>query len=48
MVLGPNKFHHLYLAPWIELGAKAWATQGLAKKRHDLEFDGLLGSDTAH
>ncbi|QED25786.1 DUF4336 domain-containing protein [Microvenator marinus] len=41
-VVGPNKFHHLYLKPWMDLGAHAWASPGLAQKRKDLQFEGLL------
>lgn len=52
-VIGPNRFHHLYLAPWMALGAEAWAVAGLQRKRTDLTFAGTVGqgapwADTLH
>ncbi len=53
-VLAPNLLHHLYVGPWIEAGAEAWAAPGLAEKRRDLRFTGtvtdsqpLFGDDVA-
>lgn len=39
-VVAPNKFHHLFVGPWLERfpGARAWAGPGLAKKRTDLPW----------
>ena len=45
-VVAPNKLHHLYIGPWIEAGAEAWAAPGLAEKRQDLTFTGTLGHDS--
>lgn len=39
-VLAPNKFHHLYVGPWMERGCEGWAAPGLAAKRPDLTFHG--------
>ncbi len=43
-VVGPNRFHHLYLGPWADDGAKIWGAHVLKAKRPDLEFEGTLGS----
>lgn len=42
-VVGPNRFHHLYLHHWIDLGAEAWAVPSLPAKRPDLRFAGIVG-----
>ena len=42
-VVGPNKFHHLYLGHWIRLGAAGWAVPGLQRKRSELAFEGTIG-----
>lgn len=42
-VVGPNRFHHLYLGPWMALGAEGWAVAGLQRKRTDLAFTGTVG-----
>lgn len=42
-VLAPNLFHHLYVGPWIDAGAEAWAAPGLPDKRPDLGFAGVVG-----
>jgi hypothetical protein len=42
-VVGPNKFHHLHLGPWMGLGAEGWAVRGLHTKRRDLAFAGAVG-----
>ncbi len=41
-VLAPNLLHHLYVGPWIEAGAQAWAAPGLPRKRPDLAFAGVV------
>ncbi len=45
-VLAPNKFHHLFAKPWIDLGLEAWAAPGLPEKRPDLQFTGVVASGT--
>jgi hypothetical protein len=47
-VVGPNRWHHLYVGDWQAAydGAEAWGAPGLAKKRPDLALTGVLG-DTA-
>jgi hypothetical protein len=42
-VVGPNRFHHLYLGPWMALGAEGWAVPFLHRKRADLAFTGTVG-----
>ena len=42
-VVGPNKFHHLYLGPWMALGAEGWAVESLHRKRSELAFAGVVG-----
>jgi hypothetical protein len=44
-LISPNKIHHLYMGEWKAAypGAKLHASPGLAKRRKDLRFDGLLG-----
>jgi len=47
-IVAPSKFHHLFVGPcqeaWPE--AKTWLAPGLADKRDDLDYDGVL-SDAA-
>jgi hypothetical protein len=43
-VVGPNRFHHLFLGPWMERGAEGWAVAGLHRKRPDLRFAGTVGT----
>ena len=45
-VLAPNKFHHLFVGPWMETGLEGWAAPGLPQKRSDLEFIGVVESGT--
>ncbi len=42
-VIGPNKYHHLHLGPWMADGAEGWAVAGLQAKRKDLTFAGTIG-----
>jgi hypothetical protein len=42
-VVGPNRFHHLHLGPWMALGAEGWAVPSLHRKRGDLAFAGTVG-----
>lgn len=42
-VIGPNRFHHLSLGPWMALGAEGWAVPSLHRKRSDLAFTGTVG-----
>lgn len=44
-VVGPNRFHHLYLGAWTALGAEAWGVSCLHRKRADLSFAGTVGQD---
>lgn len=44
-VIGPNKFHHMFIAPWVEGGGEAWGVPGLKKKRADLAFAGTVSAD---
>lgn len=41
-VVAPNKLHHLYVGPWVEAGLEGWAAPGLAEKRSDVRFAGVL------
>ncbi|GGY47611.1 hypothetical protein GCM10011297_20540 [Bacterioplanes sanyensis] len=43
-LIAPNALHHLFLADWQEAypQAHSYGTQGVAKKRPDLHFDGIL------
>jgi hypothetical protein len=41
-VVAPNKLHHLYAAEWLARGLEGWAPPGLAQKRSDLPWTGLL------
>ncbi len=43
-VIGPNRFHHLYLGGWMALGAEGWAVPSLHRKRADLTFSGTVGT----
>ena len=45
-VLAPNKFHHLFVKPWIDAGLEAWAAPGLPEKRPDVSFTGVVESGT--
>jgi len=44
-VVAPNRVHHLFVAAYRDgyPDAKLWAAPGLAEKRRDLRFDGVLG-----
>jgi len=42
-VVGPNRLHHLFLAPWVDLGAQAWGVPALVRKRLDMSFAGVVG-----
>ena len=44
-VLAPNLFHHLHVRPWLEAGCEGWAAPGLAEKRPDLAFHGVVTPD---
>lgn len=41
-VVAPNTFHHLYVGDWMAAGWEGWAALGLAEKRPDLPFAGVL------
>jgi hypothetical protein len=41
-VVAPNKLHHLYAGEWLDRGLEGWAPPGLAAKRADLAWTGLL------
>ncbi len=41
-VLAPNLLHHLYAGPWLTDGVEGWAAKGLAEKRPDLHFHGVI------
>ncbi|WP_242517659.1 DUF4336 domain-containing protein [Leptolyngbya iicbica] len=43
-LIAPNRFHHLYFgaAQALYPHAQAWGVEGLAQKRPDLRFDGVL------
>lgn len=43
-VVAPNLLHHLHVGPWAAAGLQAWAAPGLADKRPDLRFHGVLES----
>jgi hypothetical protein len=45
-VLAPNKFHHLFVAPWVEAGIEGWAAPGLMEKRKDVSFKGVVETGT--
>jgi hypothetical protein len=45
-VLAPNLLHHLYVGPWADAGLEAWAAPGLPEKRTDIEFDGVIDSQS--
>jgi hypothetical protein len=44
-LVSPNKIHHLFLAEWKSAypGAKLWGLPAVARKRADLDFNGMLG-----
>lgn len=44
-LVSPNKLHHLFLAPWVQMwpAAKLYAAPGLARRRRDLSFHAELG-----
>lgn len=44
-LLAASKFHHLFVAPWLAAcpDARAYACPGLAAKRTDIAWHGLLG-----
>ena len=46
-VAASSLFHHLYVGQWMDAYPKAtfWGCPGLAKKRPDLKFTGVLGDD---
>jgi hypothetical protein len=46
-ILGPNKFHHLHIPKTKRRypTATTWGAPGLAEKRSDIVFDGVLGTD---
>jgi hypothetical protein len=41
-VVAPNRLHHLYAGPYLEAGLEGWAAPGLAERRPDLRFAGVL------
>jgi Domain of unknown function (DUF4336) len=43
-LVGPNRFHHLFIKPWMEAHpqAQAYAAPGLDKKRGDIAFRSVL------
>jgi hypothetical protein len=47
--VGPNRFHHVFLAGVSAAypDAELWAAPGLERKRRDLTFDGVLGDEPA-
>lgn len=48
-LVAPNKLHHLYLGEWKRAWPEAllWAPPGLARKRPELHFDGILAEGPA-
>jgi hypothetical protein len=46
-IVAPNRVHHLYAGAWKEAhpAARLLGAPGLAEKRRDLAFDGVLGDD---
>ena len=44
-VVAPNKFHHLFVRPWLERcpDAISWADPSLARRRRELRVDHTLG-----
>ncbi len=44
-LVSPNKLHHLFLSDWIEQYPQAlcYGSPGLAAKRKDIHFEGVLG-----
>lgn len=45
-VLAPNLLHHLYVGSWVDAGLEAWAAPGLPEKRADIDFDGVVDSQS--
>jgi len=47
-IVAPNKFHHLRVKDCRALypGAELWGAPGLAEKRKDLKFDGVINDET--
>ena len=43
-VLGPNRYHHLGLSPWVERGVELFGVPALARHRKDLDFTMLTDS----
>jgi hypothetical protein len=45
VVVAPNRYHHLFMGQWMSAypAARAFAAPGLAEKRRDLAFAGVLG-----
>lgn len=46
-VVAPNTFHHLYVGRWAAAGVEAWAAPGLAAKRPEVPFAGVLDTPGA-
>ncbi len=48
-VIAPNRFHHLFAGDWLAAypSAEGYAAPGLAKKRPDVRFAGVLGDEPA-
>lgn len=44
-VVGPNKFHHMFIGPWVQAGGEAWGVAGLHDKRSDVTFAGTVTED---
>lgn len=46
-ILCPNSFHHVHAGDWHDAfpDAALWGAEGLAEKRRDLSFAGVLGVD---
>jgi len=49
VLLAPNMFHHMYLAPAVARFPQAavYGPQGLQKKRHEVTFTELMGPDAS-
>ncbi|MFW6067166.1 MAG: DUF4336 domain-containing protein [Myxococcota bacterium] len=46
-IVAPNRFHHLFLDPWLRAypEAERWAAPGLPAKRSDLDFTATLDDE---
>lgn len=45
--VAPCSFHHLFVGPWLERGAKGYCARPVASKRDELPWEGVLeGSDS--